>query len=129
MSHDRITVAALAMLLQEWPRRGSSGEPTVVLLGDRFPDLAARPLPAATAGALQRDDGGRLDLCLFPATTQLPAGSTGDDAAALDLAAAALRYSFATPVHEYDHDKASELALRAVAAIERIKQLKRSLTL
>lgn len=129
MSTDHVTVAALADLLQQWPRRGASGEPTVVLLGDRFPDLAARPVPATTAGALEHDDGGRLDLCLFPASAVLPAGSCGEHADALDLAAAALRYSFGTPVHEYDHDKASELALRAVAAIERIKRLKRSLTL
>lgn len=124
-----VTVAALADLLQQWPRRGASGEATVVLLGDRFPDLAARPLPAATAGALERDDGGRLDLCLFPAAHALPSGSSGEHADALDLAAAALRYSFATPVHEYDHDKASELALRAVAAIERIRRLKRTFAL
>jgi hypothetical protein len=122
-----VTVAALARLLQEWPRRGADGSPTVVLLGDRFPDLAAHPVPAATASSLEGDRGGRLDLCLFPREQPLPAGMTGSRADALDLAAEALRYSFSTPVAEYDHERASDLALRAVTAIDTIRRLERSL--
>ncbi|MBU6250952.1 MAG: hypothetical protein KGO47_07300 [Cyanobacteria bacterium REEB417] len=126
--NHQVTVAALADLLNQWPRRGADGKPTRVLIGDRFPDLAAPPVPAATASCLELDDGGRLDLCLFPREQPLPAGVTGGDKAdALGLAAEALRYSFLTPVADYDHEKASELALRAITAIDTIQRLERSL--
>jgi len=124
-----VTVAALASLLGEWPHHGASGQPTTVLLGDRFPDATTGPVPAVAAGAMELDDGGHQHLVLFPPQRQIPAGSTADHADALDLAAAALSYHLTTPIHAYEPEKAMELAARAVAAIDTIKRLERRLSL
>jgi hypothetical protein len=124
-----ITVAALADLLSLWPRHGANGAPTTVLLGDRFPDAAAAPLPAITAGAVELDDGGHQHLVLFPAVAPVPTGSAADHADALDLAMAALSYQLTTPLESYDPYRASELAVRAVTAIDAIKRLERRLSL
>jgi hypothetical protein len=129
MTPTPITVAALAQLLSQWPHHGANGRPTTVLLGDRFPDAAAGPLPAVTAGAMELDDGGHQHLVLFPQQRQIPAGSTADHANALDLALAALAYQLTTPLDSYDPCRASELAVRAVTAIETIKRLEQRLSL
>lgn len=129
MPHPPITVAALAQLTSEWPHHGANGQPTGVLLGDRFPDAATRPLPAITAGAWEMDDGGHLHLCLFPEAVPVPPGSASADADALDLALAALSYQLTTPLERYDPYRANELAVQAVTAIETIKRLERRLSL
>lgn len=122
-----ITVRALAALLREWPRRGVDGRPTVVLLGSRHADLGALPLPALTAGALELDQSGRLDLILHP--KPLTARPVADDRAdALDLALAALAYQ-TTPLDEYDPLVASDLTCRAVTAIQAVKSLEGRLSL
>ncbi len=129
MAYPPITVTALAQLLSEWPHHGANGQPTGVLLGDRFPDAATRPLPAITAGAWGMDDGGHLHLCLFPEAVPVPPGSASADADALDLALAALSYQLTTPLERYDPYRANELTVRAVTAIEAIKRLERRLSL
>jgi hypothetical protein len=129
MTTPAITVANLAQLLCQWPHHGANGQPTTVLLGDRFPDAAAGPLPAIAAGAVELDDGGRQHLVLFPEQHQVPAGSAADHADALDLALAALNYQLTTPLDRYDPCRASELMVRAVTAIETIKRLERRLSL
>lgn len=129
MTPTPITVASLAQLLSQWPHHGASGQPTTVLLGDRFPDAAAGPLPAVAAGAVELDDGGRQHLVLFPEAVPVPAGSAADHADALDLALAALSYQLTTPLDRYDPYRASELAVRAVTAIETIKRLERRFSL
>jgi hypothetical protein len=125
MAHPLITVAALAQLLSEWPHHGANGQSTGVLLGDRFPDAATRPLPAITAGAWEMDDGGYLHLALFPEAVPMPTGSASGDADALGLALAALNYWLTTPLESYDPYRANELAVRAVTTIEAIKRLER----
>ena len=124
-----ITVASLADLLSRWPHHGATGAPTTVLLGDRFPDAALGPLPAVSAGAIELDDGGHQHLVLFPEAVPVPTGSAAVNADPLDLAMAALAYQLTTPLHRYDPYKASELAARAVAAIEATKRLERRLSL
>jgi hypothetical protein len=125
MAYPPITVAAMAQLLSDWPHHGASGQPTGVLLGDRFPDAVTRPLPAITAGALEMDDGGHLHLVLFPEAVPMPTGCASGDADALDLALAALNYWLTTPLESYDPCRANELAVRAVTTIQAIKRLER----
>jgi len=124
-----ITVAALADLLSQWPRLGATGAPTTVLLGDRFPDAAAGPMPAIAAGPAELDDGGRQHLVLFPEVVPVPPGSAAEHADALDLAMAALSYQLTTSLERYDPCRACDLAVRAVTAIEAIKRLERRLSL
>lgn len=124
-----ISVRALARVLREWPQRGADGNPTLVLLGDAFPDAAAPPQPAASASAMELDHGGSQHLVLYPPQREIPRGADAETADALDLALAALAYQMTTPMALYDPYHANELALRAVTAIDAIKRLERGLFL
>jgi len=123
-----ITVASLAMLLDQWPRRGADGLQTVVLLGSPHSALGAVPQPAMTAGALEIDDGGRQNLVLHPAAS-LPGVTALNRLDVLDLALQALTYGASTPIDEFDPYLAAELASRAVTAIESVQRLERDLAL
>lgn len=125
--HQAISVRALARLISEWPQHGADGSPTLVLLGDAFPDAAAPPKVAVSAAAMELDDGGSQHLVLYPQQREIPAGSVGDKADALDLAMAALCYQLTTPMTLYDPEKANDLAVRAVTAISAIKRFERAL--
>lgn len=129
-SIDRaVSVRALARVLQEWPHSGADGNPTLVLLGDAFPDATTPPQPVVSAGAIELDDGGSQHIVLFPPPQEIPRGADGETADALDLALAALAYQLTTPMAVYDPYRANELAIRAVTAIDTIKRLERRLFL
>lgn len=125
-----ISVRALSRLVAEWPQRGADGAPTLVLLGDAYPDAASPPTLAVSAAAMELDDGGSQHLVLYPEQREIPQPATiGDHADALDLALAALSYSLTTPMALYDPEKASALAVRAVTAISAVKRFERGLFL
>lgn len=124
-----VSVRSLARLLREWPQHGADGLPTLVLIGDSFPDAAAAPQVAVSAGPMELDDGGSQHLVLFPQQREIPRGSDDETADALDLALAALTYRLTTPMALFDPHYENELAVRAVSAIESIKRLERGLSL
>lgn len=121
---EPVAVADLASLLQQWPHRGANGEPTRVLIGNCFHEIPVRPLPLVEAGPIESDDGGHQNLILYPAARELPEGSVGPNATALDLALASIRYRQTVPPEIYNPDTDMALALRAVEAITRCQGLR-----
>lgn len=114
-----ITISSLARFLRTWPRRGAAGQPSLLLIADRYSGAA---VPAIGARALETDDGGGQHLVIHPYQLPPDLGSQDPNATAIDLALAALQYRMSTPLDQADPQIENHLTIRAVDALLALKK-------